>query len=402
MLASFLKSKREQYPGPPVKPVELFVLQPTPFSNVNCDYCYLPNRGDKQRMSMETIEVVFTKLFASPYVGERITVVWHAGEPLVLPVTYYEEAFSIIDRLCPDDVAIDHSFQSNGLLLTLAWVDFIKQRRIRIGLCIDGPDWLHDQHRKTRSGKGTHDVCMKAVGRLQKAGVDFHVITVLTADSLAHPQEIFEFFRDHRMHHIGFNVEEIEADNVTSSLEQPDAVERYKVFLRAFLARNKAAGNPIELREASALLALVLGPAGLGPDNIQCEALRILCVDAEGNLSGFLPELLGVKAEGYDDFLFGNLHDLSLDDAVASSSFQRMQREILAGVERCRSDCSYFSVCGGGAPGNKFFENGSFDTTETQYCRLTKQAVTDVMLNELEDLFEITGRVDRKAEGWAG
>jgi uncharacterized protein len=243
---------------------------------------------------------------------------------------------------------------------------------------------------------------MKAVGRLQKAGVDFHVITVLTADSLAHPHDIFEFFRDHRMHHIGFNVEEIEANNASSSLEQPDAVESYKVFLRAFLARNKAAGNPIELREASALLALVLGGPGLGHDNMQCEALRILCVDAEGNLSGFSPELLGVKAEGYDDFLFGNLHDLSLEDAIASPSFQRMQREILAGVERCRSDCSYFSVCGGGAPGNKFFENGSFDTTETLYCRLTKQAVTDVMLDELEELFEITTQEQRNAEIWAG
>ncbi|MDF2973971.1 MAG: putative arylsulfatase regulatory protein, partial [Microvirga sp.] len=40
--------------------------------------------------------------------------------------------------------------------------------------------------------------------------------------------------------------------------------------------------------------------------------------------------------------------------------------------------------CGGGAPANKLFENGDFATTETLYCRLTKQTLLEVVLADLE------------------
>ena len=45
-------------PDDPLQPwISLLVLQPSPFCNINCDYCYLPNRslqetdgfGDRRR-----------------------------------------------------------------------------------------------------------------------------------------------------------------------------------------------------------------------------------------------------------------------------------------------------------------------------------------------------------------
>ncbi len=34
---------------------------------------------------------------------------------------------------------------------------------------------------------------------------------------------------------------------------------------------------------------------------------------------------------------------------------------------------------------NKYFENGTFDSDETMFCRLSKQAVIDVVLAKLEN-----------------
>ena len=31
--------------------IDLFILQPTPFCNLDCDYCYLPDRGNRARIS---------------------------------------------------------------------------------------------------------------------------------------------------------------------------------------------------------------------------------------------------------------------------------------------------------------------------------------------------------------
>jgi uncharacterized protein len=56
-----------------------------------------------------------------------------------------------------------------------------------------------------------------------------------------------------------------------------------------------------------------------------------------------------------------------------------------AGVAHCRSECSYFSVCGGGCGSNKYWENGSFDSTETKNCRYRIKAVTDILLGALEE-----------------
>jgi uncharacterized protein len=61
-----------------------------------------------------------------------------------------------------------------------------------------------------------------------------------------------------------------------------------------------------------------------------------------------------------------------------------MLRDIGAGVEMCRERCEYFSVCGGGEPVNKLAENGTFASTETAYCRLTKMRATDLVLDALE------------------
>jgi uncharacterized protein len=52
------------------------------------------------------------------------------------------------------------------------------------------------------------------------------------------------------------------------------------------------------------------------------------------------------------------------------------------GISRCKKTCRYFAVCGGGSPANKFYENGSFNSTETLKCRLQIQTLTDLILGQ--------------------
>jgi uncharacterized protein len=61
-----------------------------------------------------------------------------------------------------------------------------------------------------------------------------------------------------------------------------------------------------------------------------------------------------------------------------------MYGEILAGVDRCRRQCEYFALCGGGAPANTLYENGTFASAETAYCRNVVQVPLEVAIEELE------------------
>jgi len=112
--------------GPRQPTISVVVVQPTPFCNINCNYCYLPDRKNKATMSQEVLQALFEKVFASGWACNQLTVIWHAGEPLVMPVSYYEEAFNLIESLRPQDIQVRHSFQTNGTLLSRSWCDLFK------------------------------------------------------------------------------------------------------------------------------------------------------------------------------------------------------------------------------------------------------------------------------------
>src|SRR5579859_4100460 len=117
----------------------LVVLQSTPFCNINCSYCYLPQRDDRQKLDIADVGRIFEKLVTFPTIGERVTVVWHAGEPLVLGPEYYEAAFTCISEKCPKNLTVQQSFQTNGMLIDDAWCDLFERWDVSLGVSIDGP-----------------------------------------------------------------------------------------------------------------------------------------------------------------------------------------------------------------------------------------------------------------------
>lgn len=148
-------------------PLDLLVIQPTPFCNIDCSYCYLPDRLSRKRITPVVLDRLFAEIFASGLARQPFTVVWHAGEPLVLPPSFYAEALTLLDRHNTARLSVAHSFQTNGTLLDEAWCDFIQQRTLRIGVSVDGPAFLHDRCRKTRGGDGTLSRTLDGIGRLR-------------------------------------------------------------------------------------------------------------------------------------------------------------------------------------------------------------------------------------------
>ena len=364
--------------------IELVVVQPTPFCNIDCKYCYLPNRSVKRVIERRTLENLFTKLFASGWAVPDVTIIWHAGEPLVLPIAFYREAFDLIEALRPPGIAVSHSMQTNGMLISGEWCDFFTERQVRIGVSIDGPQRIHDRQRVTRSGRGTFARTIRGIRLLRERHMPFHVISVLSRESLDAAQEFYDFYVSEGIDQVCFNVEESEGDHVSKMLADGDAQTRYRAFLGRFWQLARAGEAIAFIREIDGMLPKIFRPNEAAVHNPQTEPFAILNVDCAGNVSTFSPELLGHKHDLYSDFLIGNVNDDTFDAMLASPALAAMQRDIAAGVEACRAECGYFSVCGGGAPANKLSENGSFRSTATGFCRLTEMAVTDLILASFE------------------
>ncbi|PSN14824.1 GRRM system radical SAM/SPASM domain protein [filamentous cyanobacterium CCT1] len=369
-------------------PIELVVIQPTSFCNLNCDYCYLPHRQQRHRLSLDLLEPIFKRLFTSQFLRSNFSICWHAGEPLAAGLAFYEAAFAQIEQLAeiykPEGICFNHSIQTNGLLLNQAWCDLFKRYRVHVGVSIDGPEFLHDAHRKTPTGLGSHAGALRGIQLLQKNHIPLSTITVLTADSLGYANEIFDFFVEHGITNVGFNMEETEGIHARSSLNGPGVEARYRDFLTQFWQRLTSAGNPLQVREFESMCSLVYTNTRLHNTDMN-HPFRIVSIDHQGNFATFDPELLSMPSDHYGDFVLGNVVEHSFEEACQTPKFQRIYQEMQQGVALCQQTCEYFGVCGGGAGSNKYWENGTFASAETQACRYRIKAVTDIALAALED-----------------
>jgi uncharacterized protein len=373
-------------------PVRLLVIQPTPFCNLDCDYCYLPDRGNRSRIGFEVLEAAVERVLESEWFVGGFTLLWHAGEPLTMPIAFYDEATARINALLArrglPPGTIVQSLQTNATTIDAAWCDCLERNGIHVGVSMDGPAFLHDAHRVTRTGLPTHAAVMRGIGWLQRRGIPFQVICVLTAESLHHAEAMADFFLEQGIADVGFNMEETEGANAHSSLDATGAArleleERYRAFMATIWRRSREQPERLRIREFDGVASLASSGARLGATDMNTPFV-IVNVDAAGNTSTFDPELLSVTTAEYGDFSFGNVLSDSLERMAATAKFQRVAAEIAAGVERCRSSCEYFGLCGGGAGSNKYWEQGSFDCSTTQHCRYRIQLVTDVVVAGME------------------
>jgi uncharacterized protein len=361
----------------PIGPLELLVLQATPFCNLNCSYCYLPNRDDSSKMDVSVIEKAIDRVLEAKLAEGEFTVVWHAGEPLVLEVDYYDQAIDRIARMVPPEITVHHSFQTNGVLIDRAWCDFFNRRKIRLGLSIDGPEDIHDRYRKTRNGKGTHQGVTRAVNLLNDANTSYHVISVLTEDSIQQADKLFHYFNHLGSEYVCFNIEEIEGCNHSSTVLENDRYSSYIEFLRRFQLLRQENRSTFRIREIDGVMNAVMnwqdGHEGKDIRHQENTPFKILNVDVNGNFATFSPELLGTSSDRYGDMRLGNLFKTSIAECLQSSHYQRIANAVSDGVQSCKHECDYFELCGGGSPSNKLAENQRFDSSETEFCRLQKR-----------------------------
>jgi uncharacterized protein len=196
---------------------------------------------------------------------------------------------------------------------------------------------------------------------------------------------MFDFYVEEGIREVCFNVEESEGNHISRSFADAGIEAAFYKFLSEFWRLSASRPGCIDfIREIEHAIGHVIRPNGVPFANQLVEPFAVISMDWAGNISTFSPELLGLKNAGYDDYLLGNINREALIDLPNRPNLARMLEDIRTGVRMCQETCQYFSVCGGGEPVNKMAENGTFASTETQYCRLTKMRATDLVLEAIE------------------
>lgn len=361
-------------------PVHLALIQASPFCNIDCKYCYLPDRATPKRMTTSKLEEVYQFLFRDPsQLSNRLRILWHAGEPMAVPISFYEEALSIQRRVCPPHIEVTNSIQTNATLLSDSWVEFLKSSGTVIGVSFDGPARFHDANRVTRNGEGTFEKVRSGILKLVEARLPFHVITVLNDRSLDCPVEMWKTYRELGISRIHFLIEELQGLHTIRELRRGQLQARLEAFFSVFDDCRRRSGADVYVRELDDNAAKLTALTHTYKE-IEQVPLGILSISYTGDVATFSPELLGSSSAAHGRFVFGNTQVNTLQEITTHPSFQSAYRSILRGYARCKATCPYYDLCGGGQPSIKLYENGSFDSTETPSCQMRIKAPIQVLL----------------------
>jgi uncharacterized protein len=300
-------------------------------------------------------------------------VVWHGGEPLAAGLGHFA---SLLEPFEPLRRAgrLRHAVQTGAGLVTPGWCELFGDYGFTVGVSIDGPEWANAQ-RHDRSGRAAYGRIMRGIATLRSHGIDFSAIAVVTPVTVYRADELAEFFEHLGCTHVGFNIEEHEGANDTRP--GVSAIEA-RTFWGALL-RRRANGSLLRVRELDHLFAY-LRERRSSPSPWSGHLYEpIPTVAWDGATVLLSPELAGVHAPEYSDFVLGNVVDEPLPAMLARAHGARYVDEFTQGLGSCAADCEFYAFCLGAQAGNRYFEHATFTATETAYCRNTRQALVQAL-----------------------
>jgi uncharacterized protein len=217
---------------------------------------------------------------------------------------------------------------------------------------------------------------MRGINALRAADVKFSVLAVLTRESLHQIESVFDFFEAEGIHRIGFNLEEIKGVNSDwSFVADEDTLALYQTF--AHKASIRQSRGTLDIREISTIEQRLRNHPSSAI--LAVRPLQFVTVGVDGGFSTYCPELHGLKYADGTRHVFGNVVRNEFLDIMANPQFLSLYSAVMEGVAKCARSCDRFPICGSHRVGVKFFENGTFSSSETLQCKARIKAVADVI-----------------------
>lgn len=176
--------------------------------NMRCTYCFYADVSQQREvktyghMDTATMHQVLNHILSELSHGDHLSFAFQGGEPTLVGLPFYEEFVSYVRLHRPEGVSIAYALQTNGYLLDEHWCAFLSRHHFLVGLSWDGPPSVHNAQRLDVCGKGTYQKVLQAKNQLEKAGVDYNILTVLTNELARHPNELWRFIREQKLQYV--------------------------------------------------------------------------------------------------------------------------------------------------------------------------------------------------------
>jgi len=318
--------------------------------NLDCSYCYyresLYGSRARHRMREEMLEAFIPQCME--YVSDigAASFGWQGGEPTLAGLDFFRRAVELQRRSARPDTVVQNALQTNGVLIDDEWARFLSECRFLVGVSLDGPQSIHDSHRKDRRGEGSFARVMRGIEALRRRGVEFNVLCVLTPANVGQARQLMSFFRSEGYSHVQFipamDFQAMQPGKPASYLITP---EEYGEFLRAAFDEWYTDGGPrLSVSIFDNYLQSYLGL----PNQV--------CIYGETCDSGITVEYNGdvYPCDFYvhPDWRLGNALEEPLADILSRPERAAFIAQKRPFPEACQS-CRWLAICKGGCFRNR-------------------------------------------------
>ena len=329
--------------------------------NLQCRYCYYLEKSNlcdnaTPYMSDETLEL-FIEQYIKSQTTPEVMFIWHGGEPLLRPISFYERALELQQRYA-DGHHIDNCIQTNATLIDERWCDFFRRHNILVGVSIDGPQHMHDTLRTTRHGEGSFRNVLRGIDLLNKYHIAWNAMATVNAANVEYPREFYRFFHDElRCRYLQFTpiVERLSATNTlmhgaedggTLTAESITA-SQWGTFLCTIFdewVHNDVGEMFVQLFDTT-LANWVGAPSGICTMSKYCG--HAATIEHNG-------DVYSCDHFVFPEYRLGNIHDTPIINIMYSHqqrAFGRAKYTTLPG--QCKR-CKFLFACYGECPRNRF------------------------------------------------
>lgn len=339
------------------------LIKPTSSScNLQCKYCFYHDVAERREvknygmMEETTLENLVKKGFEST--DYMITFAFQGGEPTLRGLAFYRKFQEYVIKYNVNQIQVQYSLQTNGMLITEEWARFFRQHNYLIGLSLDGPKEINDLYRVDGHGNGSYDAIMRTVTLFNRYQVEYNILTVVNRTVAQHGTQVYEFLKKQGFRYLQFipcldDLGEVQGSN-PHSLSSPD-FQQFLTTIFDLWYKDMKQERIISIRMFENVLNILLNYS------IESCDMRGVCsvhavIEADGSV---------YPCDFYvlDHLRLGNINDTSLEEMLTGPLAKKFITGHGQAPASCTS-CKFYRICRGGCRRHR---DCTGDTAGTNY-----------------------------------
>ena len=335
--------------------------------NLNCEYCFASQgkyHGERALMSFEVGKRAIDFLIENSGSRRNLEVDFFGGEPLM----NFDVVKKIVEYARSIEKKHNKNFRftltTNGVAINDEVIEFANKEMHNVVLSLDGRKEIHDNLRKTITGKGSYDIIVPKFQEFVKKreGKNYYMRGTFTHNNTDFTNDIFHMadlgFKELSMEPVVCKPDEKYALTVD---DLPILFEQYEILAKEMLKREKE-GNPITFYHY--MLDLEHGPCIYKRISGCGSGTEYMAVTPWGDLYPCH------QFVGDEKFCLGNIFD-----GVKNKELVNEFKCCNAYARPECKDCFAKLYCSGGCAANAYHATGSIKGTYEYGCKLFRKRI---------------------------